>query len=331
MTFQITVSGSDLRFPCEANETVLDAAERAGYSVPYSCRKGACLACECALLSGEASVGKRGMTSGPATGLLLCQARPTADLKIAPKWIKPRQQLTRSRLKATIYRVSAPNEEVSILQLRFPLGKRVKFLAGQYVQVVMQDGASRNYSMANPPHSNDGVELHIRRLPGGQFSEVALPKLQIGDELELELPYGEFNLSGNEQIPAILIATSTGFAPIKSMVEDQIKRRGTRRIHFYWGGRHREDLYMSTLVEKWAANFPWFSYTPVLSKPAAGWDGKTGYVQNAVLQDRSSLADVEIYACGKADMILSAKDYFISAAGMREESFHSDLFVPTGA
>jgi NAD(P)H-flavin reductase/ferredoxin len=330
MTYEVTVTGTEISFTCEPGEAVLDAAERAGYALPYSCRKGVCSTCEAGVRTGQVQVRGQGDLTGPAEEVLLCQARPLTDLEIAPKRIDRRGPPDRKTVAAKVQRVTWPAEDVAILQLRLPTGVRARFRAGQYLKVFMADGDSRNYSMANPPHQNDSVQLHIRHVPGGRFSESVLAGMQKGDALRVELPYGEFSLNEESDKPAILIATGTGFAPIKSIVEDQLKRGSERSIHLYWGARKRADLYLAELAEKWAARAPWFSFTPVLSEAEDGWPGRTGWVHASVLDDRPDLSGYEVYACGSPMMTSAAREDFVSRGGLDPDSFHCDAFVPSG-
>jgi NAD(P)H-flavin reductase/ferredoxin len=330
MTFTVSVDEGDIAFACEPGETVLDAAERAGYSLPYSCRKGVCSTCEGELRRGTVSVGSKQFT-GPADGVLLCQARPQANLLIHPKRIERRDPDARKRVTASVYRISRPVDDVVILQLRFPASIRAKFKAGQYLRITMPDGDTRNFSMANPPHESDGVQLHIRHVPGGRFSEGVLVGLQQGDRLEVELPYGDFYLRADSNKPIIGIATGTGFAPLKSMIEDLIKRGNKRPVHLYWGGRRPQDLYLADLAMKWAARAAWFAFTPVLSEPDAGWRGATGLVHHAVLKDQSDLSGVQVYACGNPVMIRNARRDFERSAGLIADQFFADPFVPSGS
>ena len=230
MTFDIRIAGSDIAFPCAADETVLDAVERAGYSIPYSCRKGVCSTCAGVLSQGAATV-RHQRVSGPREGVLLCQAKPLSDLAIKPGRIEKRDPLARKRINASVFRLHRPTPDVIILQLRFPAGMRAKFRAGQYLRVIMADGDSRNFSMANPPHESDSAELHIRHVPGGRFSEKVLASLAKGDKLEVEIPFGEFFLRDGSAKPIVFVATGTGFAPIKSIVQDMIKRGIRRPAH----------------------------------------------------------------------------------------------------
>lgn len=329
MTYTVSVAGSDAAFPCEAGETVLDAAERAGYAIPYSCRKGVCSTCEGKLSRGGVAVGSKQL-AGPSEAVLFCQAKPQSDILIHPTRIERVDREARKTVTASVYRVSRPAEDVTILQLRFPASVRAKFRAGQYLRINMPDGDTRNFSMANPPHESDGAQLHIRHVPGGRFSEKVLAGIQKGDKLEVELPYGDFYLRPDSRKPVVCIATGTGFAPLKSILEDLIKRGNQREVHLYWGGRRRQDLYMAELPEKWAARAGWFKFVPVLSEPDPDWKGAAGLVHQAVLGELTDLSGWQVYACGNPVMIRSARRDFEKLAGLPGDQFFADPFVPSG-
>jgi CDP-4-dehydro-6-deoxyglucose reductase/3-phenylpropionate/trans-cinnamate dioxygenase ferredoxin reductase subunit len=235
----------------------------------------------------------------------------------------------RKTLPASIYRIERPAHDVSVLSLRFPIGVRARFLSGQHLQVVLQDGERRNYSMANPAHENDGAELHIRHIPAGRFSATALAALRPGDTLLVELPFGQFFLR-ETQAPAILLATGTGFAPIKSMIEHALRRGDRRPMRLYWGGRKRDDLYMLERIKKWVDRAPWLSCVPVLSKGGSDWSGRRGFVQRAALADNPDMTGMEVYACGNPLMIAAAFKDLSSEAGLPAARFYADAFVASG-
>ena len=329
MTFTVRIADSDIAFPCEPQEFVLDAAERAGYSMPSSCRKGACNTCEAGLVAGEVEQRGRGRRTAREGTALMCRSRPRTDLTIRPKRFERIDIFRRKTITATIFRLARPAPDVTILSLRFPIGLRAPFKAGQYLQVIMADGDRRNFSMANAARDNDGAELHIRRVAGGKFSVATLSKLSVGDPLQVELPYGDFYLRGSER-PIILLASGTGFAPIKSIIETSI-RAGTRRpMQLYWGARRREDIYLADLPAKWGARLPWFSFTPVLSEPDISWCGRTGLVHDAVREDHRNLSGAEVYACGNPLMVSAAQRDFTQGHGLPEAQFFADAFVESG-
>jgi NAD(P)H-flavin reductase/ferredoxin len=329
MTFDIRIAGADIAFDCAANETVLDAAERAGYSIPYSCRKGVCSTCAGLLSEGIAAV-RHQHVSGPREGVLLCQARPLSDLTIKPSRIEIRDQLVRKRIRTNVFRLHRPTPDVSILQLRFPAGVRAKFRAGQYLRVIMPDGDGRNFSMANPPHENDGAELHIRHVPGGRFSEKVLAALTKGDKLDVELPYGEFFVREDFARTAVFVATGTGFAPIKSIIREMMRRGIHRPARLYWGGRSRADIYLPTQLATWRTQADWLNIVPVLSEPDADWQGRRGLVHSAVMQDVPDLSFCQVYACGNPLMIEAARRDFTGIRGLPADQFYADPFVPSG-
>jgi NAD(P)H-flavin reductase/ferredoxin len=335
---EITAKSGETKvsFPCASHETILEAAESAGFSLPYSCRKGVCSTCEGRVVSGAAEVRGSGVVHGPQEAVRFCVARPLSAVEIEPQWLAKAVASVRKRLRATLYRIGKPAPDVSVLDLRLPIGVRAKFRAGQYVTVRLPDGTTRNFSMANAPRNNTEVQLHVRHVPGGRFSESVLRTLRRGDSIDLELPFGQFGQSGPFGLdaamerPAILVATGTGFAPFASMLSEQVGSGGQRRIHLYWGGRRREDLYFAALLEKMATRHPWLSFTPVLSEPDASWAGRTGFVHRAVLQDHESLAGWDVYACGNPAMVAAARAELIAAAGLPPNQFHCESFVPSG-
>jgi CDP-4-dehydro-6-deoxyglucose reductase/3-phenylpropionate/trans-cinnamate dioxygenase ferredoxin reductase subunit len=329
MTFTVRVAESGVSFPCEPREFVLDAAERAGYSMPSSCRKGACNTCESVLIEGEVEQRGRGRRTARDGTALMCRAQPRADLTIRPRRFERIDIFRRKTVMATIFRLARPAPDVTILTLRFPIGLRAPFKAGQYLQVVMDDGDRRNFSMANAARDNDGAELHIRQVPGGKFSIATLSNLAIGDPVRIEVPYGDFYLRPSPR-PVILLASGTGFAPIKSIIETSIDAGHRRPMHLYWGARRREDIYLPELPARWAARLPWFSFTPVLSEPPRSWSGRSGLVHDAVRDDHGDLSQVDVYACGNPAMVSAARTDFTAGHGLPDAQFFADAFVASG-
>jgi CDP-4-dehydro-6-deoxyglucose reductase/3-phenylpropionate/trans-cinnamate dioxygenase ferredoxin reductase subunit len=260
----------------------------------------------------------------------MCRAQPRTDLVIRPKRFERIDIFRRKIITARIFRLARLACDATIVNLRFPIGLRAPFKAGQYLQVIIADGDRRNFSMANAARHNDGAELHIRHVAGGKFSIETLSKLSVGDPLQVEIPYGDFYLRATDR-PVILLASGTGFAPIKSLIETSIHAGNRRPMHLYWGARRREDIYLEELPARWAQRLTWFSFTPVLSEPASSWRGRTGLVHDAVREDCANLAHAEIYACGNPLMVSAAQRSFIEGHGLPEAQFFADAFVESGA
>jgi NAD(P)H-flavin reductase/ferredoxin len=331
MAYTIRIKDDNIQFSCDDGQSVLDGALRAGYEVPYSCRSGICGSCRGQLLAGEVSGGAgAGVLSDEERGaghVLLCQARPCSDLEIAVREIHRCDRGAVKTVAAKVYRITHAAPDVTVLLLRFPAGVKVRFRAGQYLRVHLDDGSFRQFSMANPPQQNDGVELHVRHVPGGRFSQRVAAGLAVGDVLEVSLPYGDFFLREETGRPVILLAGGTGFAPVKAIIEDAQRRKLARNMVLYWGARRPEDLYRIELPRKWETQAPWFRFVPVLSETQ--WEGRSGLVHQAVLDDVPSLAGYEVYACGAPGMINAARQAFVGERGLAADAFHCDAFVPT--
>jgi NAD(P)H-flavin reductase/ferredoxin len=336
MSYTIQIQDQDIAFPCDADKSVLDGALAAGYEIPYSCRNGVCGSCRGKVLAGEVTGGQgAGLSEEEAAEgqVLLCQARACSDLAIAVREVRKIDRSAIKTVTAKVYRMTRAAPDVTVLQLRFPAGAKARFKAGQYLGLKLDDGTVRNFSMANPPHQNDGAELHIRHIPGGKFSQYLADGLAEGDQIEVAIPYGDFYVREEHDTPILLLASGTGFAPIKSIVEDAIKRKQSRSMVLYWGARRAQDLYRMELARKWEAQLPWFRFVPVLSEagPADGWEGRTGFVHQAVMDDIASLADYQVYACGAPAMINAARQAFVHERQLDRDAFYCDAFVPAAA
>jgi NAD(P)H-flavin reductase/ferredoxin len=335
MSYQIRVAQSDIEFECAEGTTILEAARKGGYELPYSCRNGICGSCKGHLVSGSVDIpGTSEALSAEERGAgytLFCQARPTSDVEIGARSITKLDPNAHQTVDAKVYKLTRVADDVTLLQLRFPTGKRVRFKAGQYLQVLMADGSRRSYSMANPPHQNDGVQLHIRHLPGGRFSSYLESTAAAGDIIKVEMPFGDFYLRENAGKPLVFVASGTGFAPIKSILEDMFKRGAPQRpVTLYWGARRKADLYQYELPEKWAKQYPDFRFIPVLSEEDDG-ASRTGFVHRAVVDDFPSLAGHEVYACGVPVMITAARKDFTGVCGLPADAFFCDAFVTEAA
>ena len=320
-SFIIRVANTDIAFACDAGTTILEAARQAGYEMPYSCQRGACASCRGLVRSGEI------VTPYPGDlYVLFCQARPRSDLEIVPREIRRIDPTAKSTIDAKVLRVVVAADDVRIVQLRFPPGVRARFKAGQYLDVILADGARRSFSMANAPQQSDVAVLHVRVIPGGRFAEEVLPRLAAGGQLRIEIPAGDFWLRESAK-PAVFVASGTGFAPIKSILEDAFRRKDPREMVLYWGARRQKDLYLADLPAKWASLYPNFRFVPVLSEPDTDWTGRKGFVHRAVIEDHATLASHQVYACGVTAMIDAARRDFVAERSLPADDFFCDAFV----
>jgi CDP-4-dehydro-6-deoxyglucose reductase len=211
-----------------------------------------------------------------------------------------------------------------ILYLKLPANERLQFLAGQYIEFLLKDGSRRSFSMANAPHGDELIRLHVRHVPGGQFTDHVFNKMKQRDILRMQGPLGTFFLREDSAKPIVLVASGTGFAPIQSIVESALHKDLRRPMALYWGGRRPKDLYLDSLAKQWG-----IPYIPVISDalPEDHWAGRTGFVHRAVMQDFPDLSDHQVYACGVPIMVDSARKDFTTACRLPEDEFYADSFT----
>ena len=315
-------------------ETLLDAGLRADLPLRWECRSGGCGLCLCTVLNGRVELGdyqpavltEAMRARGQA---LMCCAVPLEDVEIEVESLAPAGGPAVRRFDARVVRIEDLSADVKRLLLALPEGEQLPFEAGQYLNVVLADGQRRAFSFANAPQDDTLIELHVRLIPGGRFTTHVFDRMKVGDTVPLEGPLGRFTLRDSDR-PILFVAGATGFAPVKSIVEDAFHRGVRRPMVLYWGVRHRDDLYMLELAETWAREHDNFRVVPVLSdsQPGDGWSGRRGMVHEAMLEDFPDLSGHEVYACGSVKMVETAVPAFL-AQGLGEAFCFSDAFTPT--
>jgi CDP-4-dehydro-6-deoxyglucose reductase len=332
MTNKVTVQPSKHFFNVDDGETVLDAALRQGLAFPYGCRNGECGSCKGKLLAGAVHY-EQGRPSGLSETdaqngyALFCQARPSEDLIVEVHEIGGISEIPVKTLPCRISTLEHLSHDVVRLQLKLPATERLQFFAGQYLDFLLKDGRRRSFSIANAPHDDAYIELHIRHIDGGRFTTEVFESMHEKDILRIQGPLGSFFLRETSDRPIIMMAGGTGFAPLKGMIEHALAMKLNRSIHLYWGARSRQDLYLDSLAHSWADQHDNIRYTPVLSdaKPEDDWHGRTGYVHEAVLEDYPDLSAVEVYASGPPAMVYAGRDAFVER-GLDAEHYFSDAF-----
>ena len=338
VSYQVTLKTSGKQFTVTQDETVLEAALRQGINLPYGCKNGACGSCKGKVLEGQITHGQHSenalsRTDETAGGILFCCSHPQSDLLIEAREVQGAGDIAIRKVPCRVNTISKPSNDVAILKLQLPAAERFQFLAGQYLEFLLKDGQRRAYSIANAPEQEGPLELHIRHLPGGLFTDFVFgavsPALKEKDILRFEGPLGSFFLREDSKKPIIFLAAGTGFAPIKSIIEQMQTKKIERPIELYWGGRRPSDLYLSDLCKTWEQEIPNFKYIPVISDglPEDAWRGRTGFVHQAVIDDHPSLKDFQVYACGAPVMVNAAREDFSSKCHLPEEEFFADSFT----
>jgi CDP-4-dehydro-6-deoxyglucose reductase len=331
---RVTLQPSGLQFDVEDGETVLAAALRQGTVLPYGCRNGACGSCKGRIVEGTVDYGtyqRKALTDeerqqGKA---LFCQAKPLGPLVIEARTVGAAKDVPVKTLPCRIHRMERLADDVMVLHLKLPANERLQFLAGQYIEFLLKDGSRRSFSMGNAPHDDEFLQLHVRHVAGGQFTDHVFGKMKERDILRFEGPLGTFFLREESDKAIVFVASGTGFAPIKSILEHAFHKGISRPMTLYWGGRRPKDLYLNELPMRWAAEHANFRYVPVVSDARAEdqWSGRTGFVHRAVMQDFPDLSRHQVYACGVPVMVDSARKDFVQQCGLPELEFYADSFT----
>lgn len=336
-THQIIVQPSGRAFASQGDETILSAAIRAGVGMPYGCKDGACGSCKCKKLSGSVVHGthqaKALTPEDEAAGYVLtCCATPQSDVVLESRQVTDESAFPVRKMPVRVAALEKMAHDVMQVRLQLPAMEKFRYHAGQYVEFIMRDGARRAYSMATPPHLQDtapGMELHIRHMPGGMFTDHVFATMKEKEILRIEGPFGSFHLHEDSDKPVILLASGTGFAPIKALILHMQHIGFKRPATLYWGGRRPQDLYLDGWIREQAAQLPFLTYVPVVSdaQPEDAWTGRTGYVHQAVLDDFADLSAHQVYACGAPIVVDSARTAYTRQGGLPEDEFFADAFT----
>lgn len=332
MAYTVTLKPSGHTFAADAGMTLLRSALDAGLNLPYGCRNGACGACKCKIVAGQVHQGPADPSALPdadrAAGMVLtCCAQPLGDLVLEVHEVTSQKDIPVRTMPCRVQELRRLADDVMMLRLELPSNERLQFLAGQYIEFLLPDGKRRAFSMANAPHEDDIIDLHLRHVPGGNFTDHVFTSMKLKDILRFEGPLGTFHLREASKKPIVMVAGGTGFAPIKALIEHAIHNHITRPIAFYWGARNRAELYLPDLPAQWAAAHPNITYVPVLSEPtpADAWTGRTGFVHLSVLEDFKDLSGHQAYVCGAPVMVEAAQRDFV-ARGLPADEFFADIF-----
>ena len=341
MSHQIIIQPSEHVLKVESGETILEAALREGFSLPYGCRNGSCGICKGKIIQGTVNYGRHNEETlteeeKQAGKALFCCASPLTNLVIECHEISATKDIEIKTLPCRVHKLELVAPDVMIISLKLPTNQRLQFLSGQYIDILLKDGKRRSFSLANAPHDDEFLQLHARNYPGGAFAEYVFTQMKVKDMLRFTGPLGSFFLrDASEETAIIFLASGTGFAPIKSILEhvffQENSRNSRRKMTLYWGARTKADLYLADLVDKLQQQHDNFTFVPVLSEPLPtdNWKGRTGLVHEAVMQDFHSLKIYQVYACGVPVMVKSAYHDFTSQCNLPKDAFFSDVFTPS--
>ncbi|MCY7316701.1 MAG: CDP-6-deoxy-delta-3,4-glucoseen reductase [Rubrivivax sp.] len=337
MSFQVTIQPAGRSFEVARDEAILPAAIRQGVGLPYGCRDGACGSCKSKLVQGRVIHGAHQLkalsVAEEENGFILtCCAAPQTDCVVEARSVPGAGEYPVLKMPARVLSLQRAAADVIVLRLQLPANQHLQYRAGQYIEFILRDGVRRSYSMANAPHdlgSPPSIELHLRHMPGGRFTDHVFTAMKDKDILRIEGPFGSFFLREDSQRPMILLASGTGFAPIKALIQ-QLQHKGSMRdAVLYWGCRRRADLYQHDWCLEAVQAMPNLRYVPVLSEPMAGdgWAGRTGFVHHAVMTDWPDLSGHQVYACGAPVMVESAQRDLVNRCALLPSEFYADAFT----
>jgi CDP-4-dehydro-6-deoxyglucose reductase len=336
MSFQVTVQPSGRSFTVADGDKILASGIAQGIGLPYGCKDGACGSCKCKLVSGTVTLGphqsKALSEMEQANGYTLtCCASPTSDVVLESRQVTEAGAFPIKKMPSRVTVLEKKSHDVMLVRLQLPANEVFQYHAGQYVEFLLRDGARRSYSMANAPHTQldtPGIELHIRHMPGGKFTDHVFGAMKEKEIQRVEGPFGSFFLRESDK-PMVMLASGTGFAPIKALIEHMQHTGVQRPAVLYWGGRRPADLYMHDWVLAQVAKMPNLTYVPVISDalPEDAWTGRTGFVHRAVVQDYADLSGHQVYACGAPIVVDSAKADYVGQCGLPEDEFYADSFT----
>lgn len=313
---------------------MLAAGIRQGIGLPYGCKDGACGSCKCRKLEGTVVHGvhqSKALSAEEETNgfVLTCCGVPQSDVVLESRQVTEAGALPIRKMPSRVSAMERKSHDVMLVRLQLPANDPFNYRAGQYVEFLLRDGSRRSYSMANAPHHGPGLELHIRHMPGGKFTDHVFNVMKEKEIQRIEGPFGSFYLREDSDKPMVLLASGTGFAPIKALIEHMQFQRITRPTTLYWGGRRPEDLYLDEWVRARLPEMPNLTYVPVVSDalPEDAWTGRTGFVHRAVIEDLPDLSGYQVYACGAPIVVDSARKDYCELAGLAEEEFFSDSFI----
>lgn len=210
MTFKTTIQPSGHSFPIETHETVLEAALKHGYTLPYSCRDGVCGTCKGKIVTGQVDYGKYQDSTlsedEKAAGMaLFCCAKPLSDLVLDCREVSAVNDIPVRTMPCRVHKMSKPAPDVMVLSLKLPSTERLQFLAGQYIDILLKDQKPRSFSLANAPHDDEFLELHIRNITGGAFTHYAFEVMKERDILRFTGPLGTFSCGKIPRNPSCLL------------------------------------------------------------------------------------------------------------------------------
>ncbi len=329
MPHTVRLTDRPVEFPVDDGETILAAGLRAGLTLPFGCQSGGCGSCRVRKAAGAVRYRFEPAALSPAEReagyVLMCIAEPCSDVALELHQPVEMDAIRPRRLPVRVARREMLSRDVLGLWLKTPPVNPLRWAPGQYIDVLLDDGRRRSFSIANAPGPDGLIELHLRHVPGGEFVEWAMHKMPERAMLRIEGPLGAFYLREDSERPITLIAGGTGFAPARAILQRYLELGAPRPLDFYWGVRARQDLYRDDEIRAWAEGCERLRYVPVLSEPDPDWTGERGFVHEVALSQIGDFHGREVYISGPPPMVQAGKQALL-AAGLDADHLFYDSF-----
>ena len=316
-------------FTCDKDSTIFEAAKNNNINLEHSCLSARCRSCIVKVVSGT-TIDKETelvLTENDKNEnfVLSCNAKPTSDLELDIEDLGNILIYEKKIIPSKINLIEKLTDDVIRVVLRIPPKANFNFNSGQYVNLI-KGNITRSYSISNSSDHKNQLEFFIKKYENGLMSKYWFEEAKINDLIRIEGPVGTFFLRDSKVENIIFLATGTGIAPIKSIIESLEELYQQHQNRVFWvivGARYKDDLFWKPNSDKLN-----IKYIPVLSRQKKDWDGEKGYVQDIVLNEEIDLLNSQVYACGSNNMINSAKELFLKN-NLKEINFFSDAFVST--
>ena len=335
MTYRVTILPRNITLTVEVHETILEAAQHQGFNFPYGCDAGSCYVCAGSLESGTLKIktNNEQVHAGDSNtdDVLFCLAQPLTDCSIFIEGVLAPGEHPMINASCQVTNITPMGNDTIEVVLRLPAGKKIDFHPGQYLQVILDEETKCAFSIGGIPNKERTLQLYVGFSDKDERSRRLRAAFTTGNVVTISLPHGNCYLKNLESTaPLFLVAGSTGISQIKSIAEQCIREQNDtivnqRQIFIYWGTRTTSELFLNDFFLDMAKNNNNIHYTPVVSEPDATWQGRTGFVHKAMLDDHDISGDAEIVLCGSPGMAYAVLDDFL-AIGIKEQQVQSDVF-----
>lgn len=330
MTAHVRIEPSGHEYFVDGNDSLLEAALRAGLALDYGCSAGSCGKCKARVLSGEVQRTRHSdyalsAAEKSAGVILMCCNTAVLDLVIEAREAHGAADMPLQSIDAKVKAIDPIAPDLRLLHLQTPRSNRLRFLAGQSVRLELADGTGATYPVASCPCDDRNLHFHVRRLNGDRFADCVFAGLDRADTVRVIGPQGTFVLDEESPRPLVFIAGDSGFAPIKSLIEHAMALEVAETLHLFWVASKGGGHYLENLCRSWDDALDDFSYVGLTVDDCAS-QGAVREVLHAALDAHPLAGESDFYVSGPAPFSLAAERVLLDRGVPRAR-----VFVDAGA